>query len=194
MANNCCCRPVAKTLGGCLMTLMLVASAYSADPAPAFFRGLNLNGPSVTIDGNKWEGSDSKQYVCKDNAFENQKVTLVPATDADRAKMLRSSRWGGNRIELTDIPAGTFTLFLYVWEDNDPENYSIAVNGQQVEDRYNSGTTGHWERLGPWYTTAKEGKIVLTSQGGAANFSGIEIWRGQYDGIAAPIKIGRAHV
>lgn len=188
MASNYCCRLVGKTLGGCLTTLIWVASAYAADPAPAFFRGLNLNGPSVTVDGNLWEGSDSKHYVCKDNAFENQKVTLVPPTDAERAKMLRSSRWGGNRVELTDIPEGTFTLFLYVWEDNDPETYSIAVNGQQVVARYNSGTAGHWERLGPWYTTAKDGKIVLTSQGGAANFSGLEIWRGRHDGIAAPLS------
>ena len=188
MASNYCCRPVVKTFGGCLIILMFAASACAADPAPAFFRGLNLNGPAVTIDGNPWEGSDSKHYVCKDNAFENQKVTLVPATDPDRAKMLRSSRWGGNRVELTDIPEGTFTLFLYVWEDNDPETYSIAVNGQQVEARYNSGTAGHWERLGPWYTAAKDGKIVLTSQGGAANFSGLEIWRGRHDGIAAPLS------
>lgn len=188
MASNYCCRPVVETLGGCLIILMFAASAYAADPAPAFFRGLNLNGPAVTIDGNLWEGSDSKHYVCKDNAFENQKVTLVPATEPDRAKMLRSSRWGGNRVELTDIPEGTLTLFLYVWEDNDPETYSIAVNGQQVEARYNSGTAGHWERLGPWYTAAKDGKIVLTSQGGAANFSGLEIWRGRHDGIAAPLS------
>ena len=115
-------------------------------------------------------------------------MTLVPKTDAERAKMIRSSRWGGNRVELTEIPAGTFTVFLYVWEDNNAETYSIAVNGQTVEARYNSGKTGHWERLGPWYTSAHNGKIVLTSKGGAANFSGIELWRGKYDGIGSTIS------
>lgn len=167
-------------------TCMLSASA--ADPAPTFFRGLNLNGPAVTIDGNLWTGRESDQYVCKDAAFENQQAELVPATAPERAKMIRSSRYGGNRVELTDIPAGTYTVFLYVWEDNNAENFSIALNGQPVVTRYNSGKAGHWERLGPWYTTSRDGKIVITSQGGAANFSGIELWRGQYDGIHSPIS------
>ncbi|HET6422791.1 MAG TPA: PSD1 and planctomycete cytochrome C domain-containing protein, partial [Planctomycetaceae bacterium] len=135
-----------------------------------------------------WEGSDSPNYFSKDKAFENQNVPLIPATDPERAKMIRSSRWGGNRIELTNLAAGTYTVFLYVWEDNDPETYAIAVNGRQVEARYNSGTAGHWDRLGPWYTTARDGKIVLTSQGGAANFSGIELWQGQYDGLPTTLS------
>ncbi len=188
MASNGCCRRAGHALRGAILVVFLTTSAFTAESAPTFFRGLNLNGPAATIDGHPWEGSDSPHYICKDKAFENQNVPLVPATDSDRAKMIRSSRWGGNRVELTDIPAGTFTVFLYVWEDNDPETFSIAVNGQQVMARYNSGTGGHWEKLGPWYTSPKDGKIVLTSQGGAANFSGIELWRGQYDGVTTPIS------
>jgi hypothetical protein len=184
-------RLVDLAIRSAIVALSLAAAAGTvargADPAPAFFRGLNLNGPPVTIDGNAWEGGESKHYKCDDRAFENQSVALSPATDAERAKMIRSSRWGGNRVELTDIPAGTYTVFLYVWEDNNPETFSIALNGRQVAANYNSGTTGHWERLGPWHTTPKDGKIVLTSQGGAANFSGIEVWQGQYDGQSAPI-------
>ncbi len=188
MMNAGCFRLVARTLICCLASVGFVLSAQAADPAPTFYRGMNLNGPAVTIDGNAWEGRESKQFVCKDIPFENQNVTLVPTTDAERAKMIRSSRYGGNRVELTEIPSGVYTMFLYVWEDNNAETFSVAINGQQVEARYNSGTTGHWERLGPWYTTSRDGKIVLTSAGGTANFSGIELWRGQYDGISSTIS------
>ncbi|HET6426627.1 MAG TPA: c-type cytochrome domain-containing protein, partial [Planctomycetaceae bacterium] len=175
-------------IAGAVIVLLGTSLAMTAESEPRFFRGLNLNGPAVTIDGHQWEGADFAHYVCKDKAFENQAVPLVPATDAERAKMIRSSRWGGNRIELTDLAAGTYTVFLYVWEDNDPETYAIAVNGRQVEAKYNSGTAGHWDRLGPWYTTARDGKIVLTSQGGAANFSGIELWQGKYDGLPTTLS------
>ena len=188
MASSCCCRRAADLVCGCVIVLFLTMSAQAADPVPSFFRGLNLNGPAVTIDGNQWDGQASKQYVCRDKAFENQAVTLVPPTDADRAKMIRSSRWGGNRVELTEIPGGAYSLFLYVWEDNNAETYSIAVNGREVVARYNSGATGHWEKLGPWYVSPQDGWIVLTSTGGAANFSGIELWRGRYDGISQPIS------
>lgn len=188
MAKHSCYHRAADTLRVSLFIALIAASGRADDAAPTFFRGLNLNGPAVTIDGHPWDGSEASFYLCKDKAFENQSVTLVPATDPDRAKMIRSSRWGGNRIELTDIPAGTYTLFLYVWEDNDPETFAIAVNGQTVAARYNSSKGGHWEKLGPWYTMPKDGKIILTSQGGAANFSGVELWRGQYDGVTTPIS------
>ena len=128
-------------------------------------------------------------YVCSDKAFESQNVPLVPVTDTERARMIRSSRWGGNRVELTDVPPGTYTLFLYVWEDNDAETFSVAVNGRTVQDRYSSGKAGQWEKLGPWPTQVRDDrKIVLTSRGGTANFSGIELWKGHYDGLGGPIR------
>ena len=56
-------------------------TAVCEEAAPEFFRGLNLNGPSVVIDGHKWDGSESPSYVCSDKAFENQHVPLDPMTE-----------------------------------------------------------------------------------------------------------------
>ncbi len=160
-----------------------------ADEKPRFHRGLNLNGPPVRIDGHDWEGQSSADYASRDKAFENQNVPLIPQTDAARALMIRSSRWGGNRLELTNLSPGPYTVFLYVWEDNNAETYSIDVNAQRVLNGYSSGSTGHWERLGPWHTTVgSDRKILLTSQGGAANWSGVELWSGHYDGITESIS------
>ncbi|MEZ6133233.1 MAG: PSD1 and planctomycete cytochrome C domain-containing protein [Planctomycetaceae bacterium] len=180
-----------RRLFAIVLTISSLASraALYADESPQFFRGLNLNGAAVKIDGNAWDGQDATHYVCRDKAFESQNVTLVPATDEDRAKMIRSSRWGGNRLELTDIPPGPYTLFLYVWEDNNAETYSIDLNGQRVLTNYSSGATGHWERLGPWHTQVRsDQKINLTSQGGAANWSGVELWTGHYDGLGETLN------
>ena len=171
--------PIASLM---LAIVALHGVAAAEDASPAFFRGLNLNGPPLEIDGNPWEGKDSPHYRCRDRAFENQDVALQPPTDPARAKMIRSSRWGGNEVVLTDVPQGLYTVFLYVWEDNNPETFSIAVNGREVLKSYNSGQGGHWEKLGPWTTEAAKGEIRLTSQGGAANFSGIEVWRGKHTG------------
>ena len=166
--------------------LWLAAVPLSAAEPPAFFRGINLNGPELVIDGRSWEGGDSKNFECRDKSFEKQDVSLIPATDAARATMIRSSRWGGNRVELRNLPAGPLTLFLYLWEDNNSETFSIALNDKTVQAKVISGQTGHWQRLGPWFAEARDGRIVLTSKGGAANFSGIEIWTGHYDGLAEP--------
>jgi len=164
-----------------LWMLALGATVQAADSAE-FFRGLNLNGPPITIDGHSWDGRDSRFVECKDKAFENQDVPLLPPTDPDRARMIRSSRWGGNRVVLRDVPPGAYSVFLYVWEDNAPEKFSIAVNGKVVEPQFQSGPAGAWAKLGPWFTESRDGAIEISSRGGAANFSGVELWRGRHEG------------
>ncbi len=147
-----------------------------------FLFGVNLNGPSVVIDGNPWEGRESLRYECNDKAFENQEVKLIPPTDAARAKMIRSSRWGGNRLQLKSDEQGVHTVYLYVWEDNNSETYDVIVNGQTLVRGHRSGKAGKWDRLGPWYVEPQDGKLLVESRGGAANFSGVEVWLGKHDG------------
>jgi hypothetical protein len=173
----------------CLLPLLLgqfylrCSAKDNASSDPEFFRGVNLNGPAVTIDGNSWEGSEAAWLECDDRSFENQAIPLSPPTDDARAKMIRSSRWGGNRIAIKDLPPGRMTLFLYVWEDNNSETYSVFVDGREVVTQYKSGSAGHWEKLGPWFVTPSNGRVTIMSKGGAANFSGLEIWKGEYDGL-----------
>ncbi|RMF42720.1 MAG: DUF1549 domain-containing protein, partial [Planctomycetota bacterium] len=159
------------------------------EPPAEFFRGINLGGASVVIDGHRWQGDPSPGLVCQAKRFENPAVRLLPATDAARSRMLRSSRWASPtmRARLNGLPPGRYTVFLYVWEDNNPEVYSVAVNGRVVLAAHDSGRAGRWERLGPWpVDVVAEGQwggaIDIVAQGGAANFSGIEIWRGRHDG------------
>ena len=116
--------------------------------------------------------------------FESQNIPLVPAVGDDVATMIRSSHWnsgGKNRIVVGGLPVGEVTVFLYVWEDNQPESFDIFVNGEPVLAGFRSGTAGHWERLGPWVTEVKNGKVELTSKGGAANWSGVEFWEGRLE-------------
>jgi hypothetical protein len=175
---------------------LVSASTISAADKPTFYRGINLNGPPVTIDGHAWEGQDADHqpanFESDDKAFANQEIKLNPPTDPDRARMIRSSRWGGNKATISGVPAGKYTVFLYVWEDNNSENFRVAINGNDVLRRYSSGSAGHWDRLGPWLVDIKaensDGRIQITSRGGAANFSGIEIWRGEHDGSEPPLS------
>ncbi|WP_373651805.1 DUF1553 domain-containing protein [Schlesneria sp. DSM 10557] len=178
------------------LTVMFVATnsvigrelptASSAPDTSSFYRGVNLNGPPVVIDGNQWEGHQAKWLQCNDRAFENQLVPLDPPTDPERTKMIRSSRWGGNEVTINDIPPGRYTVYLYVWEDNDPEIYHVSINGAEVLSRHNSGQAGHWDKLGPWLINVKNQQIKITSKGGAANFSGIEVWQGERDSSTEP--------
>jgi hypothetical protein len=154
-------------------------SIYAEDKPASFYRGINLYGPALAIDGRQWDGNDAKEFSCVGQGFENQAVELRPPTDDNRARMLRSSRWGNPiHIELTNVPAGVYQVYLYVWEDNDSTRFNIVLNDQTVIEKYDSRGAGIWKKLGPWTVQVTDGKIRLTSTGGDANLSGLEIWAG----------------
>lgn len=77
--RHCYIRLLAAVIGSAIVATG--SAAHAADDATAkFFRGLNLNGPPVTIDGHLWEGKESPNYTCQDKAFETQTVNLLPST------------------------------------------------------------------------------------------------------------------
>ena len=143
-----------------------------------FWRGINVNGPPVRIDDNRWEGDPAPSFVCRDKPLVSPQVVLRPPTDVARAKMIHSFRWNREaKLQLLGVPEGAYAVYAYVWEETDPETFRIRLNGRVVEADYYSGPAGRWRRLGPWITDVDNGNITITSERGAANFSGIEVWR-----------------
>src|SRR5262245_3324885 len=61
----------------CGSLLLFLAFELMASEA-TFLRGVNLNGPALTIDGRRWEGKSAAGVVVKGNTFENQAVPLKP--------------------------------------------------------------------------------------------------------------------
>ena len=97
--------------------------------------------------------------------------------------MIHSFRWNRQaKIILTRIGDGNYAVYAYVCEDNNPETFSISLEGKEVVRDYYSGQEGEWRRLGPWAMTVTDGTIEITSRGGAANFSGVEVWKHGDDG------------
>ncbi len=145
-------------------------------------RAINLNGPALVIEGRPWEGKGAAEVDTGGMAgFENQAVPLRSAAEGELARMIRSSHWdggGNNRLAVGALPGGEVSVFLYVWEDNNPETFDLSLNRLVVKAGHRSGNAGEWQRLGPWVTETRDGKIELASKGGAANWSGIEIWKG----------------
>ncbi len=145
-----------------------------------FYRGININGPAIEIDGNKWDGDDAPDFICKNRPIDSPDVRLWPGTDENRAKMIRSFRWDEKpSIKITAVPSGRYAVYAYLWEDNNAETFDIFIQGRLIVEKFYSGVQGQWRRLGPWIVSITDGTIEITSSGGAANFSGIEIWRSE---------------
>jgi len=144
----------------------------------SFYRGININGPAIEIDGHKWQGDSAEGFECDNRPINSPDITLWPPTDENRAKMIHSFRWDRQAsIKLTGLARGEYAVYLYVWEDNNPERFTIFLNNKAVARDYYSGHDGDWRRLGPWLVSVTNGEIRIASRGGAANFSGIELWK-----------------
>ena len=165
-------------------------------PAATFYRAINLAGDPVTLDGNAWGGRAAGNYNTNGGSFTNtdEGLVLIPGTDAVRGNMIRSSVWRYTNLQLnlTAVPAGTYQVYLYVWEDNNPETYSILLEGKTVVSNYYSGYGGRWQKLGPFQASITDGTINLSTTGGAANFSGVEVWRINPDAATAPARVATA--
>lgn len=158
------------------LSLFSVNSLTHAEDAK-FLRGINLNGPQVVIDGQMWDADSAKQLRITGKRFDNPNVPLKPPVDDPKAKMIRSSVWGNDaKIEILGLGPKSVRLFVYVWEDNDHERFDLLVNDRVVQRGFESGAAGAWKRLGPFVAQRSDGTLKITTQGGAANLSGVEIW------------------
>lgn len=145
-----------------------------------FYRAYNLGGPSLVIDGHTWlAGSASDLTVDSATTQCKQNVALNPATDANRAQMIRCYATGtAPNITIDNVTNGSYDVYLYIWEDNTPSTFSVSIQGGQVYvPNINSGAAGSWQRYGPYPINVTGGWVSIDSNGGQANFSGVELYR-----------------
>jgi len=156
-----------------------VAPAPAAPPASAFYRAFNINGPTVTIDGRKFEGKGAPDLQVAGAAIEMNQIPLLPPTDEARTTMIHSFVFSpdGTWARLDKVPPGNYQVYIYVWEDNNAQNLDFLVQGQAVLKNYNTGAAGHWDRLGPWPAAVTDGILEVRGTGGDFNLSGLEVWK-----------------
>jgi mannan endo-1,4-beta-mannosidase len=145
-----------------------------------FHRAVNIFGRAMTIDGRTWEGLSAPNVeLAVGSTACKQTVPLIPATDSARAEMIRCYLTGANvRFNVWGLPQAYYHVYIYVWEDDAPSSYTLIAQSGQAIVPYNSGAAGTWKRLGPLtLSVGSSGGITIETFGGAANISGIEIWR-----------------
>ena len=127
-----------------------------------FWRGVNINGPSIEIDGNRWDGDDAPHFVCENNPLNSPQVALIPPTDEVRARMIHSFRWGREfKLQLLRVPRGTYAVYAYVWEETDPGDDPHSAERAAWSS---ATTTLDWQAAGAVWARGSPMSIAETSR------------------------------
>ena len=164
---------------GVVMAPTSTAASRAVVPSTAtpigFYRGFNLNGTPVVINGNAWEGHSADVSVSGDQACSTA-ATITPITDDATSDMLRCYVTGNLNVVVSNIPAGTYDVYAYLWDM--PQRYTLTLQGGQAMwfNQPNEHASS-WQKVGPWSVTVdSSGKLQLETAG-VANLAGLELWR-----------------
>ena len=165
------------------LSLLIATSVFAVEPR--FYRGVNLGGQALIVNGSQWDGDDAANLICKDRKLVLKKrLVLKPQTDKIQEDMLHTFRWNNNtHLQFTNIPNGLYSIWLYILEDNNSEVFDIFAEKILAVRQYKSGSQGTWRKVGPIVVEVVDHTIDLATRGGAANICGVEIWKGASENI-----------
>jgi hypothetical protein len=162
-------------------------------PGPStFYRAINLGGAALTLDGHAWEANTgaTTNFTTTGTAACNQWVNLSPAAPTGYAPMIYCWRehWAFNTV-VSAVANGSYQVYIYTiqsWSDPSATAFNISLEGTQVATR-NPGTVGGvWARLGPFTVNIADGTLNMTTSGGMALISGIEMYTSAPAATATP--------
>jgi hypothetical protein len=183
-ASPAAAAPTATTAAPTTAATTATTTATTVEPG-VFYRGVNLNGPDLVVNGLPFESAGEVAVAggsgqCTASDGDDR---LRPAvSDPGLAELLRcglQSDGGAGQLSVTldDVANGAYDVSVYVWENDFPERYSLALQDEVVVPDYWSGDAGHWAKLGPFPVTVDDGTIELSvPSGSASNLAGVEIW------------------
>ena len=150
-----------------------------------FYRGLNLGGEEIVIDGNTLMQG---KFPSNDFEFDGSVllddysgVIFTPEIkDQNKIQMFKDFIWHGtapfSRFKMKNIENGKYLVYLYVYEDTEPTFMDIYINRKVNTKGLITGEKGEWKKFGPFAAETKDNSIEILSTSKDINFSGIELY------------------
>ena len=177
---------------GAVTTSAPVSITVSATPTPVFYKGINLNGPAATVEGNAWlsytSALASGLTVLNANLWAGSYTfTASPVADAGTAAILGSAVWrpadtnGTGFSLLQAVPNGTYQVYVWAIENfnSNYRNMDLKLEGVTVVQGIGDLPYGTWKKYGPYTTTVSDGVLnidVLRGTKGDPGLIGMAIY------------------
>jgi hypothetical protein len=148
-------------------------------PSATFYRGINVSGAALVIDGNQWEGQTAANYTSTGTVFTDPGVQFTPTPDPAHAAMLSCGVYGLQlKFTLSAVPSGNYQVYLWTYEDNRPLTANVTIQGVAAGS-FTTGNAGQWQKVGPYAGTVSNGTLTIVCQGvnDGPNICGFEVWQ-----------------
>ncbi|MBL8328781.1 MAG: hypothetical protein JNJ71_08000 [Rubrivivax sp.] len=171
------------------LSLQEALGARTKLPAPvgALVCGVNLAGPPVVVQGQRWWGSDEAQTRGLRVPGARQAHTrVVPLPFAERGvrTMLNTVVFRAETLDLSlPLPAGRYEIYLWILENHESHwhKLSLRIGGQPVDHGLGDLARGSWRRHGPYAVTLGGEALSLTLDSGRpeidAHLMGLSVHR-----------------
>jgi len=179
------------------VTVTVTASAPEPSPpvdaAPAFYQGVNLGGPALTIEGHGWlsQAAALRAGLILNSAASfsaEYSFPVIPSPDAATLKMLSSAVWkpgtvAGQGLSLVHpLPRGDYLVYVYLIE-NYRDAYRVLdlrLEGVTAAAAIGELPLGSWKRYGPYPVSVNDGKLnidLVNAGRGDPGLAGYTIFR-----------------
>lgn len=156
-------------------------------PSGTFYKGININGAAVTIEGNAWLGYTSalgQGFSQTGGLLDTKTLTPSPATDANTSAMLNSLLYSASdpgTINLAQtIPNGNYQVYLWTMENwqSSSRSWNLRLENTQVASGLGVLPLNGWARYGPYNASVGDGTLNIDLVGvtGRAMVSGVAIY------------------
>jgi hypothetical protein len=133
------------------------------DPPSCLYQGVNLDGPTVAIDGAQWLGSPASLLA----RYMDTNIELKPSTDIGREEMLRFGFHFNDDQFSYPVENGDYALTVYVWAAGGSQLGRLKVQGEERDAfrcfSFEGG--GPWAPLGPYRISIGDGQLTLGAAG-----------------------------
>ncbi len=154
-----------------------------ANPRQCFARGVNFNGPAVTVNGNAWQSSAQAEVAPGGGTGVSQGSTLFPPASGGLSTMMQSAFKLGAGAELSlKVDNGSYLLYLFaVSPGNDATPGVFTVQGEEAlaTSKFRSQATDGgqaWARMGPFRVDVTDATLRVGVTAGSVSFAGLELW------------------
>jgi hypothetical protein len=154
----------------------------AANPRACFAKGINLNGPALTVAGNAWLSASQAGVTSNGTGISQGGPVHPPVSGATASVLATAYRLDAGDNLKVPVDDGRYLLYLYAVSPGiDAISSALTVDGTSPvnSSKFRSQATAGglvWARLGPYRTDVVTGQITVAVVTGSVDLAGFELW------------------